>query len=119
LATYIGGSGKFDYKWHRANLKKFLTENKNYNIADHTDPFERIYYDNETSIPYLASALILERTMRIYGKNKIIELLKSESELWATLKTIGLTKENINEELRKEIKLPLTRGSYVKRFRES
>ena len=37
-----------------------------------------------------------------------MELLKSENELWATLKTIGLTKENINDELRKEIKLPLT-----------
>jgi hypothetical protein len=110
LATFIAGSGKFAYEWHRTKLEKFFTENKNYNIAEHTDPFERIYYNNETSIPYLTSALILERTMRIYGKNKIIELLKSESELWTTLKTVGLTKENINEELRKEIKLPPTRA---------
>lgn len=110
LATYIAGSGKFAYKWHRTKLEKFLTENKNYNIAEHTDPFERIYYDNETSIPYLTSALILERTMRIYGKDKLIELLKSETELWTTLKKVSLTKENINAELRKEIKLPLTLG---------
>ncbi len=108
IATYIAGSGKYDYEWHRKKLDKFLSENKDYNIATHTDAYERIYFEKETSIPYLTSALILERTLRFYGKEKLIELLKSENELWTTLKTVGLTKENINEELRKQIKLPLT-----------
>ncbi len=108
IATYIAGSGKYYYEWHRKKLDKFLSENKDYNFATHTDAYERIYFENETSIPYLTSALILERTLRIYGKEKLIELLKSENELWTTLKTVGLTKENINEELRKQIKLPLT-----------
>lgn len=108
LATFIAGSGKYSYEWHRNKLDKFLNENKDYNFEMHTDAYERIYFENETSIPYLTSALILERTLRIYGKEKLMELLKSENELWATLKTIGLTKENINDELRKEIKLPLT-----------
>ena len=108
IATYIAGSGKYNYEWHRKRLDKFLSENKDYNFATHTDAYERIYFENETSIPYLTSALILERTLRVYGKEKLIELLKSENELWTTLKTVGLTKENINEELRKQIKLPLT-----------
>ena len=107
LATLMAGSGKYSYEWHRNKLDKFLNENKDYNFATHTDAYERNYFEIETSIPYLTSALILERTLRVYGKEKLMELLKSENELWTTLKTVGLTKENINEELRKQIKLPL------------
>jgi len=108
LATIVAGSGKYSYVWHREKLDKFLNENKDYDFSRHTDAYERIYFENETSIPYLTSALILERTLRVYGKEKLLELLKSENELWTTLKIVGLTKENINEELRKQIKLPLT-----------
>lgn len=108
LATLMAGSGKYSYEWHRNKLDKFLNENKDYNFATHTDAYERNYFEIETSIPYLTSALILERALRVYGKEKLMELLKSENELWTTLKTVGLTKENINEELRKQIKLPLT-----------
>ena len=108
MATYIAGSGKFDYEWHRKKLDKFLIENKNFDFKEHTDPFEQLYFEDETSIPYLTAALILERTKRIYGNEKLLELLKSEKELWQTLSLVGLTKENINEELRKQINLPLT-----------
>lgn len=108
IATYIAGSGKFDYEWHREKFDKFLTENKNFDFTEHIDPYERLYFEGETSIPYLTAALILERTKRVYGDKKIIELLKSEKEFWQTLSLVGLTHENINEELRKEIKLPLT-----------
>jgi hypothetical protein len=110
MATLIAGSGKFNYEWHRNKLRKFLNENKDFNFAEHINAYERLYFETETSIPYLTSALILERTLRIHNKDKLIELLKSETELWATLNKVGLTKQNINEELRKEIKLPLTRG---------
>lgn len=106
IATFISGSGKYSYEWHRNKLKKFLNENKDYNFAEHTDAYERIYFENETSIPYLTSALILERTLHLYGKEKLIELLKSEKDLWETLEMVGLTKENINDELRKQIKHP-------------
>ena len=108
IATYIAGSGKFDYAWHREKFDKFLTENKDFDFKEHIDPYERLYFEGETSIPYLTAALILERTKRVYGDKKIIELLKSEKEFWQTLNLVGLTQENINEELRKEIKLPLT-----------
>lgn len=108
LATYIAGSGNFSYEWHRKKLDKFLTEATDYNFADHTDPYERLYFEDETSIPYLTSALILERVMRLYGREKLIGLLKSESGFWEKLSTVGLTRENVNEELRKEIKQPLT-----------
>lgn len=107
IATLMAGSGKYNYEWHRNKLDKFLNDNQDFNLAEHTDAYERIYFENETSIPYLTSALILERTLKIYGKEKLMELLKSDNELWTTLKTLGLTKENINKELRKQIKLPL------------
>lgn len=105
IATYLAGSGKLDYKWHKNKLVKFLSENPTYNFAEHTDPYERIYFEKETSIPYLTAALIVERTMRIYGKEKLIDVLQSETNLWTTLKKVGLSKENLNEELRKEIKI--------------
>lgn len=108
FATFMAGSGKFNYQWHRNKLNKFLNENKDYNLAEHTDAYERIYFESETSIPYLTSALIVERTLTIYGKDKLMELLKSEKELWTTLETVGLTKENLDYELRKQVKLPLT-----------
>ena len=107
LATYMAGSGKFSYEWHRNKLGKFLEANPNFNFANHTDAYERFYFENETSIPYLSAALILERTFRLYGKEKVISLMKSDADLWATLKTVGLTKENINSELRKEVQLPI------------
>lgn len=108
LATIMAGSGKYSYEWHRKKLATFLNQNKDYDFSRHTDSYERIYFEKETSIPYLTAALILERTKRVYGDKKIIELLKSEKEFWQTLNLVGLTQENINEELRKEIKLPLT-----------
>lgn len=108
IASYIGGSGKFNYDWHRKKFEKYLTENIDYDFAQHTDPFERIYYENETSIPYLTAAIICERTKRIYGKEKLFEIMKSDNELWPLLNQVGLTKENINRELRNEIKLPIT-----------
>ncbi len=108
IATYIAGSGKFDYNWHRNKLNIFIQENPKYDFTNHFDPYERLYFENETSIPYLTAALICERTKRIYGKDTLLQILKSEDELWKTLKNVGLTKKNINEELHQEIKLPVT-----------
>ncbi|MDA3615549.1 hypothetical protein [Polluticaenibacter yanchengensis] len=109
IATFMAGSGKFDYEWHRNKLEKFLNEHTAFNFAEHTDAYERLYFEQETSIPYLAAALIMERTLQVYGKEQLIELLKSETDLWTSLKKVGLTKENINEALRKQIKLPVTK----------
>jgi hypothetical protein len=105
LATFLAGSGKYNYEWHRNKLDKFLVSNKDYNFADHKDAYERIYFEQETSIPYLTAALIIERIIQLYGKEKLMSLLNSEDDLWTILKTIGLSRENINDELRKQIKV--------------
>ncbi len=108
LATYIAGSGKYDYKWHRTQLRKFIAENPTHDFKAHFDPYERLYFEDETSIPYLTAALICERTNRMYGKDKLLQLLKSKDEIWNILNTVGLTEENLNKELLKEIKRPIT-----------
>ena len=108
IATYLAGSGKFDYQWHREKFKKFLIANPKHDFKNYFDPFERFYYEKETSIPYLTAALICERTIRLYGRKRLLQLLQSKEQLWDILNSVGLTVENLNEELIKEIRLPLT-----------
>ena len=111
FATYVGGSGKYDYKWQKNKFLKFLNENPDFNFNEHLgDPrYEQLLYEHETPIPYLIAAIVCERTFRLYGKEKLFELFTSNKDVRDTLKMVGLTKENINAELRKEIKLPPTK----------
>lgn len=107
IATYIGGSSGFPYEWHRKKLSRFVMENPDIDFSDYMDPYERVYYEEETSIPYLTAALICERTHRIYDKSGLIRLLSYEGDLWSGLKEVGLTPENINDELRVELDLQI------------
>lgn len=107
IATYIGGSSGFPYEWHRKKLSRFVMENPDIDFSDYLDPYERVYYEEETSIPYLTAALICERTHRIYDKDGLIRLLSYEGDLWASLQEVGLTPENINDELRAELDLQI------------
>ncbi|WP_405571611.1 hypothetical protein [Winogradskyella sp. Asnod2-B02-A] len=99
IATYLGGSGKNSYEWHREKFKVYLNESS-VNIANHLQPYERFYIDNETPIPYIIGALICERTLRKYGKEGLMNLLGSDKELWDSLNEYGLTKENLTNELK-------------------
>lgn len=105
IATYFGGSGKFGYEWQKDKLRKFIIENPDFKFEDHLDPYERIYFEEETPIPYVAAALICERTIRLYGKQKLFEAFKNKKEIIEILKAFGLTNKNINQELRKELKI--------------
>jgi hypothetical protein len=108
IATYIGGSGQQSYTWHRDKLQRFLDENSDFDVSGHFDPYERLYFEEETPIPYTIGALIMERTLRMKGNSGLLSLLASENELWATLSIAGLTPENINSELRSELNRPAT-----------
>ncbi len=106
FATYTGGSGKFDYQWQRNKLKKFLDRNPDFKCEEHIeDPYDRLYFEHETPVPYVLGALVCERTVRLYGKEKLFDVFRSDKNVFDTLQTVGLTKENMTEELRKEIKL--------------
>lgn len=108
FATYVGGSGKFNYAWQREKLQRFLAENPDFDISKHLDPYERIYFEDETPVPYLIGALICERILRLHGKQKLMDLMKSGLSLAEILPQVGLTDNNINTELRSEI----TRNMY-------
>ncbi len=105
IATYFGGSGKFNYDWQKEKLRKFISENPDFKFDEHLDVYERLYFEEETPIPYVAAALICERTIRLYGKEKLFEAFRSRKEILEVLETIGLTKGNINQELRKELNI--------------
>ncbi len=101
IATIIGGSGKSDYKWHKQNLKGYLNEHK-IDFLDFTQPYKRFDINGKTSVAYMTGALICERTLRVYGPEKLFTLFKNKSDLWLALKTVGLTQENFSSELKKE-----------------
>lgn len=109
FAMLIGGSGKFSYEWHRDKMKTYLKENPAFDFSDHTtDTWEQFFIDNETQITYMLGALICERSLRIYGKEKLLEMFASKKPLFEILEEVELTRENLHEELAKEIKLPFT-----------
>jgi len=106
FATYTGGSGKYGYEWQRKKLKAFVDKNPDFKFEDHMDVHEWLYFERETPVPYVFSALVCERTLRIYGREKLFELFKSKDEnIFSLLQKAGLTKENIGAELRKELQL--------------
>jgi hypothetical protein len=125
MATYLGGSGIYDYNWHREKFKTYMNTSS-IDLAEHMQPYEQLYIDNVTPIPYMIGALICERTNRLYGKKELFKLLGSADELWVKLNRYGLTIDNLTEELKKELnygyewefratRKPITRSSYLER----
>ena len=114
LATFLGGSGKNDYSWHRNNFSKYMDTSK-IDLSEHMQPFERLYINDETPIPYMIGALICERTLRIYGKASLLKLLNPELTLWPSLNEVGLNKKNLTLEIKNELKLSLiTKHSFCR-----
>lgn len=105
IATYLAGSGGFEYDWHRKVFKQYLSENPEFQLSEHLSPYEYLYIQQETPAPYIIGALVCERTIRLYGKEKLLSLLASKLELWPTLELVGLNRQNFDDELRKELLL--------------
>ena len=83
-----------------------MAQNPTFEIKNHMeDLYERLYFEEETSIPYLIAAVVCERTIRLYGKEKYFEILNSRDNLWVLLEKVGLNKENIYQEIRTELEL--------------
>lgn len=108
MATYIAGSGKYNYEWQRNKIGQFLAQHPDFKMTGHLDPYEQLYFEEQTPVPYLIAALICERTYRLYGKEKLFQLFQGNADLWKSLNAVGLTPVNIDQELRKELKRPLT-----------
>lgn len=104
IATYFGGSGKFDYKWQKEKLRNFLTENPGFDAFEHLDIYERLFFEKETPIPYVISAVLCEMIISKFGKEKLFLVLKNGNSVEEGLKTLNLNKNNMNYELRKFLK---------------
>ena len=104
FAMLVGGSGVHEYDWHRKKLKEYLNEHPDFDIGKYVEPYEYKYIDNESSVPYMVGALICEIILRKYGKEKLFEIFKSENDLWQNLRSIGIEKENIDLELKNEVR---------------
>ncbi|MDM1399030.1 MULTISPECIES: hypothetical protein [Myroides] len=102
MATYFGGSGFYDYQWHKTALKKYIA-NHTIDYAHYLDrPYERFYIKDETPVPYLIGALICEYGIKKVGQEKFVERLHQidqETDVWQIIHFWGLTRANINEEL--------------------
>lgn len=103
LASFLGGSGVFDYEWHRNKMQKMLKTERDFRFSDHLDPYERLFFEKETPIPYLTAALVCERTLRLHGKQQLFSLFRLQLDFWENLKTVGLSKTNFDRELSKEL----------------
>lgn len=102
IASYLGGSGKFDYQWHKNKFKLYLKTNNGLDFAGLIDnPYERVYMDNETPVPYIIGGVICEKIIKEHGKKKLISLLRntSKKDVWNVLKEVGITKENLSSKL--------------------
>jgi len=89
LATFLGGSCKFPYSWHKSRFKDFLLINKSFDCSKHLNPYENIYYSVYTPINYMIAATICEFISNSFGKPKLFELLNSNlttSEIFTSLK---------------------------------
>ncbi|MUV04374.1 hypothetical protein GN157_11710 [Flavobacterium rakeshii] len=102
LATYFGGSGKYDYQWHKKAMKQYIASHKVDYVGLIENPYEREYINDETPVPYMIGALICEKAIKELGKDKFISYIKehtSNGDLWTLLSKLGITKENIHDEL--------------------
>ncbi len=100
FAMLAGGSGVLDYQFHRENLIKYLQESPELNFSNYTEPYQRMYIYEETSVPYMVGAILCELILKEYGKEKLFELFQSEEDLWVSLDKIGITKENLDFKLK-------------------
>lgn len=105
IATYFGGSGKFDYQWQKGKLKKFLTENPDFDVLKHLNVYESMYFEKETPVPYVVSAVLCEMIIAKFGKEKLFSVFKNGTSLEESFKIFNLNKNNINSELKKFLNL--------------
>lgn len=100
IATYFGGSGKFDYQWQKEKLKKFLTENPDFDVLKHLNVYERLYFEKETPVPYVVSAVICEMIIAEFGREKLFTVFRNGTSAEDGLKVFNLNKNNVNSKLR-------------------
>lgn len=103
IAMYLGGSGVYDYSWHREKFAAYI-KTADIDLANHLQPYGRLYIDDETSVPYMVGALICEKVIHEYGKEYLFELFQSNEDILDILDKIHLNPSNLTVELKKVLK---------------
>lgn len=98
IATYFGGSGLYDYQWHKQNMKEYLKEN-DLNFSDYLVAYNYFYINDETPVSYMVGALICEKIMKEKGKEYLFEVFRKKTSLEDVFVALELNQENLNEAL--------------------
>lgn len=107
MATLWAGSGEHAYSWHKQIFKKYIAEHSaTFHAEEYFYASDAIRAYKKTPISKMIGALICERTLRLYGKDKLFELFRQKGDIYEIISKAGLNKENLDQELQKEALQP-------------
>lgn len=106
LATFLAGSSEKPYSWHRANLKVYLASGAMPDMEKVLTSYEPTYINEHTNLAYAIGGALCERILRTQGKEGLFAVLASgEEHVFTALAGMGITRENLRQELMKELEL--------------
>lgn len=106
LATFLAGSSEKPYTWHRANLKAYLASGAMPDMEKVLTSYEPTYINEHTNLAYAIGGALCERILRTQGKEGLFAVLVSgEEQVFTALAGMGITRENLRQELVKELEL--------------
>ena len=104
LATLLAGSSEQAYTLHRANLKAYLASGATPDLEEVLTSYEPIHINEHTNLAYAIGGALCERILRTQGKEGLFAILASgEEQVFTALAGMGITRENIRQELVKEL----------------
>lgn len=95
LATLIGGSSGQPYAWHLEKLRAWLLANPEVDLAEHLNPYQSKYIEEDTSIPYVIGARLCETILAAHGKEVLFDALAEGADPWSFLEGYGISRENL------------------------
>ncbi len=108
LATFLGGSRGKDLKWHLKKLDDHLTKHPEINL---NNILELVNLDEFTSYHYVIGGLIAKNIYEKGGWTMIKDFMnsgKTDNDYYGAIeKYLGIKQTELNEYLRKEIKVSL------------
>lgn len=106
LATLLAGSSEQPYTWHRTNLKAYLASGAQPDLERVLTSYEPTYINEHTNLAYVIGGAFCEHILRTRGKEGLFAVLASgEADVFNALAGLGLTRENMRQELVKELAL--------------
>ena len=100
IATYYGGGSQKKYTYHINVLREYLSKN-NVDFSGY-EKWRYTTIANYTYIENTIGAMIIDYTLRNYGKDKVVELFECE-DYEAVFNAIRVSKDEINEFILNEI----------------